>query len=100
MTESSSLTLPDGSVRDGAAGHHAARGRGARSARAWPRTPWAPSSTARRSTCACRSRGGGAFRMFTVKSPEAGEFIRHSAEHVLADAVKRLWPEAEIDAGR
>ncbi|MBW8877856.1 MAG: threonine--tRNA ligase [Acidobacteria bacterium] len=43
---------------------------------------------------------GGAFRIFTVKSPEAGEFIRHSAEHVLADAVKRLWPEAEIDAGR
>src|SRR4029079_8243619 len=43
---------------------------------------------------------GGAFRLFTVKSPEAGEFVRHSAEHVLADAVKRLWPEAEYDAGR
>jgi threonyl-tRNA synthetase len=43
---------------------------------------------------------GGAFRVFTVKSPEAGELIRHSAEHVLADAVKRLWPEAEIDVGR
>ncbi|HSS78453.1 MAG TPA: threonine--tRNA ligase, partial [Thermoanaerobaculia bacterium] len=43
---------------------------------------------------------GGSFRIFTVKSPEAGEFIRHSAEHVLADAVKRLWPEAEYDAGR
>src|SRR5205085_3110110 len=45
-------------------------------------------------------REGGGFRLFTVKSPEAGEFIRHSAEHVLADAVKRLWPEAEYDAGR
>ena len=43
---------------------------------------------------------GGAFRVFTAKSPEAGEFIRHSAEHVLADAVKRLWPETEIDVGR
>jgi len=43
---------------------------------------------------------GGAFRIFTAKSPEAGEFIRHSAEHVLADAVKRLWPETEIDVGR
>ena len=43
---------------------------------------------------------GGAFRIFTVKSPEAGEYLRHSAEHVLADAVKRLFPEAEIDAGR
>ncbi len=43
---------------------------------------------------------GGRFRIFTVKNPESGEFIRHSAEHVMADAVKRLWPEVEIDAGR
>ncbi len=42
----------------------------------------------------------GAFRIFTGKSPEAGSFVRHSAEHVLADAVRRLWPEAEYDAGR
>ncbi len=45
-------------------------------------------------------RASGPFRIFTTKSPEAGMFIRHSAEHVLADAVKRLWPEVEIDAGR
>ncbi|HEX5757654.1 MAG TPA: threonine--tRNA ligase [Thermoanaerobaculia bacterium] len=43
---------------------------------------------------------GGAFRIFTAKNPESGEFIRHSTEHVLADAVKRLWPEVEIDVGR
>ena len=43
---------------------------------------------------------GGAFRLFTLKDPESGDFLRHSAEHVLADAVKRLWPEVEIDAGR
>jgi threonyl-tRNA synthetase len=43
---------------------------------------------------------GGSFRIFTGKSPEAGEYVRHSAEHVLADAVKRLWPEVEIDVGR
>jgi threonyl-tRNA synthetase len=43
---------------------------------------------------------GGAFRVLTAKNAEAGDFIRHSAEHVLADAVKRLWPEVEIDAGR
>ncbi|MEM9291447.1 MAG: threonine--tRNA ligase [Acidobacteriota bacterium] len=42
----------------------------------------------------------GAFEIITGRSPEAGEFIRHSAEHVLADAVKRLWPEVEIDVGR
>jgi threonyl-tRNA synthetase len=39
-------------------------------------------------------------RIVTVKDPEAGEVIRHSAEHVLADAVKRLWPGTPIDAGR
>ncbi len=43
---------------------------------------------------------GGAFRLFTAKNPESGPFIRHSAEHVLADAVQRLWPGTEIDAGR
>ncbi len=42
----------------------------------------------------------GALTIVTGKSPEAGDFIRHSAEHVMADAVKRLWPEAEYDAGR
>ena len=42
----------------------------------------------------------GAFRIFTVKDPESGSFLRHSAEHVMADAVKRLWPEVEIDVGR
>jgi threonyl-tRNA synthetase len=43
---------------------------------------------------------GGPFRIFTAQDPQGGEFIRHSAEHVLADAVKRLWPEVEIDVGR
>ena len=43
---------------------------------------------------------GGAFRLLTTKSTESGDFVRHSAEHVMADAVKRLWPEAEYDAGR
>ena len=43
---------------------------------------------------------GGRFEVVTAKSPRAGELIRHSAEHVLADAVKRLFPDVEIDAGR
>jgi threonyl-tRNA synthetase len=42
----------------------------------------------------------GRFRVFTTRSPEAGPFLRHTAEHVLADAVKRLWPETVIDVGR
>jgi threonyl-tRNA synthetase len=43
---------------------------------------------------------GGAFRIVTARDPEGGEVIRHSAEHVMADAVKRLWPAAQIDVGR
>ena len=39
-------------------------------------------------------------RIVTAKDPEGGDVIRHSAEHVLADAVKRLWPGTPIDAGR
>ena len=39
-------------------------------------------------------------RIVTVKDPESGDVIRHSAEHVLAEAVKRLWPGTPIDAGR
>ncbi|MDP9120992.1 MAG: threonine--tRNA ligase [Acidobacteriota bacterium] len=43
---------------------------------------------------------GGAFRILTARNAESGELIRHTAEHVLADAVKRLWPEVQIDVGR
>ena len=30
----------------------------------------------------------------TTRDPEAGDVIRHSAEHIMADAVKRLFPDA------
>ena len=36
----------------------------------------------------------------TARDPQAAEVIRHSAEHVMADAVKRLFPGAQIDVGR
>ncbi len=39
-------------------------------------------------------------QIVTKNDPEAGEIIRHSAEHVMADAVKRLFPKAQVDAGR
>jgi threonyl-tRNA synthetase len=41
-----------------------------------------------------------AIEIVTAKSPEAGEVIRHSAEHVMADAVRRLFPGTQIDVGR
>ena len=42
----------------------------------------------------------GPIRLITARDPEAGEVIRHSCEHVMADAVKRLWPASRIDVGR
>jgi threonyl-tRNA synthetase len=41
-----------------------------------------------------------AIEIVTGKDPQAGEVIRHSAEHVMADAVKRLFPNVQIDVGR
>jgi threonyl-tRNA synthetase len=44
--------------------------------------------------------GSGPFRILTARDEEAGCVIRHSAEHVMADAVQRLWPGTQIDVGR
>jgi threonyl-tRNA synthetase len=41
-----------------------------------------------------------AIEIVTARDPQGGEVIRHSAEHVMADAVKRLFPNAQIDVGR
>jgi len=93
------LTLPDGSVRAVAPGTtplEVARSIGPGLAKA------AVGAELDGRTVDLRQplREGGAFRLFTLRDPEAGGFVRHSAEHVLADAVKRLWPEVEIDVGR
>ena len=99
MTEAIDLTLPDGSVRTVPAGTTplaVAASIGPRLAK----DAVGAELDGRKVDLRLPLGAGGAFRIFTTKSPEAGEFIRHSAEHVLADAVKRLWPEAEYDAGR
>jgi threonyl-tRNA synthetase len=99
MTEAINLTLPDGSVRTVPAGTtplDVAAAIGPRLAK----DAVGAEIDGKKVDLRLPLQRGGAFRIFTVKSPEAGEFVRHSAEHVLADAVKRLWPEAEYDAGR
>ncbi|HEY0514694.1 MAG TPA: threonine--tRNA ligase [Thermoanaerobaculia bacterium] len=99
MTEAIDLTLPDGSVRTVPAGTTplaVAAAIGPRLAK----DAVGAELDGKKVDLRLPLQRGGVFRLFTVKSPEAGEFVRHSAEHVLADAVKRLWPGAEIDAGR
>ena len=39
-------------------------------------------------------------QIVTDRDPQSAEVIRHSAEHVMADAVKRLFPGAQVDVGR
>ncbi len=102
MSESSAglaLTLPDGSVRQVPAGTSAlevAEGIGPRLAR----DAIGAELDGREVDLRQPLTSSGELRILTAKDQAAGDFIRHSAEHVMADAVKRLWPEVEIDAGR
>jgi threonyl-tRNA synthetase len=93
------LTLPDGSVREfpaGATPFEVARAVGERLAGA------AVAGELDGEIVDLRAPIGrsGKFRVLTPRDPEAGAVIRHSAEHVLADAVERLFPGTIIDAGR
>ena len=98
-TQSIELTLPDGSVRTVEPGTTAldiAKSIGPRLAK----DSVGAELGGRKIDLRHPITESGDFKIITLQSPEAGEFIRHSAEHVLADAVKRLWPEVEIDVGR
>ncbi len=93
------LTLPDGSVRSVESGTTAldvARSIGPGLAKATVGAQFNGANVDIRTPLT----ESGKFRLFTTRDPEAGDFIRHTAEHVLADAVQRLWPGTEIDAGR
>ncbi len=38
-------------------------------------------------------------QLITTKSSEANQVIRHSAAHVMAQAVQRIWPEVKVTIG-
>ncbi len=40
-----------------------------------------------------------AIEIITSKSPEALDLIRHDAAHVMAEAVKELYPETQVTIG-
>jgi threonyl-tRNA synthetase len=44
-------------------------------------------------------KDGSRIELVTTKSPEASEVIRHSAAHVMAQAVQDLWPEVKVTIG-
>jgi threonyl-tRNA synthetase len=37
--------------------------------------------------------------LITTKSPEGIEVVRHSAAHIMAQAVQRIWPEVKVTIG-
>lgn len=42
---------------------------------------------------------GTKIELVTTRSPEANEVIRHSAAHIMAQAVQRIWPEVKVTIG-
>lgn len=46
-----------------------------------------------------RLKDGSKISLITTKSPEANEVIRHSAAHLMAQAVQALWPEVKVTIG-
>jgi threonyl-tRNA synthetase len=44
-------------------------------------------------------KDGSKIALITTKSPEAVEVIRHSAAHVMAQAVQSLWPDVKVTIG-
>lgn len=42
---------------------------------------------------------GTRLELVTTKSPDANEVIRHSAAHIMAQAVQMLWPEVKVTIG-
>ncbi len=44
-------------------------------------------------------KDGTHLEIVTMKSPDANDVIRHSAAHVMAQAVQELWPEVKVTIG-
>jgi threonyl-tRNA synthetase len=108
------LTLPDGSLRElprGATGQVLAASIGKRLARdALGVKVTRPGPNAARAAGAGPEPfevfdlltplpDGAAVQIFTAQSAEGLELIRHSAAHVMASAVQRLWPGTQVTIG-
>lgn len=44
-------------------------------------------------------KDGTQVNLITTKSPEANEVIRHSAAHIMAQAVQSIWPDVKVTIG-
>jgi threonyl-tRNA synthetase len=92
------VTLPDGSTRslhDGATVYDLAADIGAGLAKA----SIAGKISGKLVDLSAKLSGGEQVELITVKSPEALDIIRHSTSHLLAQAVKCLFPHAQVTIG-
>lgn len=44
-------------------------------------------------------KDGSKIELITTRSPEANEVVRHSAAHIMAQAVQEIWPEIKVTIG-
>ncbi len=98
MTQSISLSLPDGSVREVPSGSTAlqvAEGIGPRLARA----ALAAKVDGEVWDLSRPISDDASIEILTEKQPEALDVLRHSAAHVMATAVRQLYPDAKIGFG-
>lgn len=98
MTSSIQVKLPDGSVRElpqGSTVQDLAASIGAGLARA------AMASVINETVKDLRTplNDGDTVRILTKKDPESLEVLRHSAAHILAQAVQTLWPGTKVATG-
>lgn len=98
MTAPISVTLPDGTVKTLAPGATAldlAQSIGPGLARA------AMAAVVNGTVCDLRRplRDGDTVRLLTARDEESLEVLRHSASHVLAQAVQNLWPGTKVATG-
>jgi threonyl-tRNA synthetase len=46
-----------------------------------------------------RLKDGDRLKIVTMQSPEANDVLRHSAAHIMAQAVQELWPDVKVTIG-
>jgi threonyl-tRNA synthetase len=99
MADLVKITLPDGSSKEAPRGTRIADfvreqiGPGLAKAAYFAKLDGEPVDLAR------KLDGDGKLEIVTTRSPEALEVARHDAAHVLASAVQRLYPDAQVTIG-
>ena len=80
-------------------GHDGAASSPSPSVPAWPRRPWSATVDGREVDLESPLPDGAQVAIVTADSDAGREVLRHSTAHVMAQAVRRLWPGAKYAIG-